>query len=125
MPKVAKRRKAASRAANRTVSVSAFAVMACVFILAALCGNIFFRLRINEIDNKINDVESQINVLDGEKTSLEVELERRISYSNIEVEAAQLGMQRMDKDQVKYIRVNDKNTAVTARGEAVSSKTTE
>lgn len=125
MPKVAKRRKAASRAANRTVSVSAFAVMACVFILAALCGNIFFRLRINEIDNKINDVKSQINVLDGEKTGLEVELERRISYSNIEVEAAQLGMQRMDKDQVKYIRVNDKNTAVTAKGEAVSSKTTE
>lgn len=122
MPKTAARKKARSRAATRTVSVSAFAVMTCVLILSALCGNIFLRLRINEVDNKINGIKSQISELDSEKTGLEVELERKISYSNIEVEAAQLGMQKMDKNQVRYIRVNDKDAALTSKGETVSAE---
>ena len=59
--------------------------------------------------------------LESEKTSLEIEFERIISYSNIELEAAEIGMQKMDKSQVKYIRVNDKNTAVTKDGEMITS----
>ncbi len=115
--KVQKRAKA--RAVKR-VSASAFAVMTTVFVLAAMCGNIFLRLQINEVNSKINDVKAEINALEGQKTSLEVELERVISYSNIELEAAEIGMQKMDKNQVKYIRVNDKNTAITKDGELVA-----
>ncbi len=115
--KVQKRAKA--RAVKR-VSASAFAVMTTVFVLAAMCGNIFLRLQINEVNSKINDVKAEINALESQKTSLEVELERVISYSNIELEAAEIGMQKMDKNQVKYIRVNDKNTAITKDGELVA-----
>ena len=85
-------------------------------------GNIFLRLQINEVNSQINDVKSEINVLQSERTTLEVQLERVISYSNIELEAAEIGMQKMDKNQVKYIRVNDKNTAVTKDGETVASQ---
>lgn len=116
--------KAQSRAKKRAVkrlSASAFAVMTTVFVLAAMCGNIFLRLQINEVNSAINDIKTEINELQSQKTSLEVELERVISYSNIELEAAEIGMQKMDKDQVKYIRVNDKNTAVTKNGETVVS----
>ena len=60
--------------------------------------------------------------MQSERTGLEVEFERVISYSNIELEAAEIGMQKMDKSQVKYIRVNDKNTAVTKDGETISGK---
>lgn len=111
----------AKKRAVRRVSASTFAVMTTVFVLAAMCGNIFLRLQINEINSKINDVKSEISALESQKTSLEVELERVISYSNIELEAAEIGMQKMDKDQVKYIRVNDKNTAITKDGETVAS----
>ncbi len=121
MPQNGKRRKAKSRAKAHSFPVSAFAVMVSVFMLAALCGNILLRLQINEVDNQINEVKGLINELDAEKTAYEVELERRISYSNIELEAAQLGMQKMDKSQVHYIRVNDKDTAVTSKGETVYS----
>ncbi len=114
--------KVRKKAAVKTVSVSAFAVMATVFMVAAMCGNIVLRLQINEVNSKINEVKSEINVLESEKTSLEVEFERIISYSNIELEAAEIGMQKMDKEQVKYIRVNDKNTAVTKDGESVKSQ---
>lgn len=116
-----KHQKHAKRRAVKRVSASAFAVMSAVFMLAAMCGNIFLRLQINEVNSKINTVKSEINALTSEKTRLEVELERVISYSNIELEAAEIGMQKMDKNQVKYIRVNDKNTAVTKDGDLVAS----
>ncbi|MBQ8741651.1 MAG: hypothetical protein IJY79_08915 [Clostridia bacterium] len=120
LPQTKQQRRAKNRAVKR-VSASAFAVMTTVFVLAAMCGNIFLRLQINEVNSKINDVKSEINALESQKTSLEVELERVISYSNIELEAAEIGMQKMDKNQVKYIRVNDKNTAVTKDGETILS----
>lgn len=101
------------KTAVRPLSVSAFAVMTAVFMLAALCGNIYLRLQINEVDSRINAVNKEIGALDSEMTSLEVELERKISYSNIELEATELGMKKKDKSQVKYIRVNDKDTVDT------------
>ncbi len=116
-----KRQQTRKRAAVKAVSVSAFTVMVAVFMLAALCGNLFLRLQINEVNSKINDVKSEINELDSEKTSLEVEFERKISFSNIELEAAELGMKKMSKDQVVYIRVNDKNAAKLADGEVVEA----
>ena len=120
LPQTRVRTRAKKHAVKR-VSASAFAVMASVFVLAAMCGNILLRLQINEVNSKINDVKSEINALESQKTALEVELERVISYSNIELEAAEIGMQKMDKSQVKYIRVNDKDTAVTKDGKTVES----
>lgn len=117
-----KRHTSAKRRAVKRISASAFAVMATIFMLAAMCGNIFLRLQINEVNSKINDVKSEIKELESEKTRLEVEFERVVSYSNIELEAAEIGMQKMDKSQVKYIRVNDKNTAITKDGEIITSK---
>ena len=108
------------RATQKRISLSAFAVFVSVVMLAALCGNIYMNLRINEVNDSINTVKSEIAELESERTALQVEYERRISFANIEVEAAELGMQKMDKSQVKYIRVNDKNTAVTKDGKTVS-----
>lgn len=120
MPKT-KQQQHSKRHAVRRLSVSAFAVMITIFVIAAMCCNIFLRLQINEVNSAINDVKSEINELESEKTSLEIEFERIISYSNIELEAAEIGMQKMDKNQVKYIRVNDKNTAITKDGEVITS----
>lgn len=107
------KRQSRTRAKAKSLSISAFAVMTAVFMLAALCGNIYLRLQINEVDSQINAVNKQIGELDSEMISLEVELERKISYSNIELEATELGMKKKDKSQVKYIRVNDKDTVQT------------
>lgn len=120
LPQSKQKKRAKSHAIKR-ISASAFAVMATVFFLAAMCGNIFLRLQINEVNTKINDVKGEISVLESQKTELQVELERATSYSNIEIEAAEIGMQKMDKEQVRYIRVNDKNTAVTKSGDIVAS----
>ena len=96
--------------------------MTAVFILAGLCGNIALRLQINEVNNEISEVNSVIKELDSEKTSLEMEMQRRISYANLELEATQLGMRKMEKENVKYIRVNDKDKAVKSDGSVVTAE---
>lgn len=105
--------------AAKAMSASAFSIMAAVFMLMALCGNIALRLEINEVNSEISDMKAAVAELDSEKTALEVEMQRRISYANIELEATQLGMKKMSKDQVVYIRVNDKDAAKTTDGEIV------
>lgn len=122
MPKTAERTRKRTRAAAKSLSSPMLLIMTAVFILAGLCGNIALRIKINEVNSEINEVKSAITELDSEKTSLEVEMQRRISYSNLELEATQLGMRKMEKSNVKYIRVNDKDKAVTANGETVTAK---
>jgi len=122
MPKTAKQTKSRRRAAARTLSPSVAAVMCAFFVLAALCGNIALRLQINEVNSEINDMKAMIAELDSEKTSLEMEYERRISFSNLETEAVELGMKKPSKDDVTYIRVNNKNAARTADGTLVTAE---
>ena len=102
--------------ATKTLSIPAFIIMCTAFVLAGFCGNIFLRLQINEVNSEINNVKSSIAELQSVKTELEVEMQRRISYSNLELEALQLGMQKPDKEDITYIRVNDVNAAETADG---------
>ncbi len=108
------------QAAARRLSAPATLIMVAVFLLAGLCGNIALRLEINEVNSQINDVKAAIAELDSEKTALEVEMQRRISYANLELEAVSMGMKKPEKENVTYIRVNDTNAAVTADGELVS-----
>lgn len=121
MPKKAAVSKKRKQAAARRLSAPVAAVMVAVFMLAGFCGNIALRLKINEVNSEINDVKTAIAELDSEKTSLEVEMQRRISYANLEFEAVQLGMIKPEKENVTYIRVNDTNAAVTSDGKFVNS----
>lgn len=122
MPKKAVRSKQRRHSAARSLSPSVLVIMGVFFVLAGLCGNIALRLEINEVNDKINDTKKAIAELDSEKTVLEVELQRRISYSNLELEAVQLGMKKPSKDDVTYIKVNDKNAAKMKDGTIVTSE---
>ncbi len=113
-PKVsAKQRKANARRLSPTVT----AIMCVVVVLAGLCGNIAFRIRTNEVYSEINDIKTQISELKSENTALEMEFQRRISYVNLEEEALNIGMKKPNKDDVTYIRVNDKDVAKDANGQ--------
>lgn len=116
MPKVAAANRKRKKAAVKTLSSPMMFLMCGIMILAAFCGNIALRLEINEVSAQIKSVKSQIAELDSEKTSLEVEMQRRISFSNLELEAVKLGMSKPTKENITYIRVNDKNAAKTTDG---------
>ena len=122
LPQKAAASRKRTRAASKSMSVSVTMIMAAVFILAGLCGNIVLRLKINEVNSEISDMKSVIGELDSEKTSLEVEMQKKISYANLELEATQLGMCKLEKENVTYIRVNDKDAAKTADGDIVTAE---
>ncbi|HCH28343.1 MAG TPA: hypothetical protein DEW35_02430 [Ruminococcaceae bacterium] len=117
MPKAKKRTKAAAKSVSSTVS----ALLVSAMLLGLLCGNIYFRLKTNELNTKINRTKTQIEALKNEQTTLEVEIERQLSYSNIELEATEMGMRKRDRSQIKYIRVNKNNTVETNDGNTVNS----
>ena len=117
MPKSKKK----SKAAAKSVSSIATALLVFALLLGLLCGNIFFRLKTNELNTKINQTKTQIENLKNEQTNLEVEIERQLSYSNIEVKATEMGMRKRDKSQIKYIKVNKNNTAEKGDGNTVNS----
>lgn len=122
MPKTAAKVRRRRAAATKSLSAPVTLLMCAVFILAGLCGNIALRLQINEVNDEINTVKAAIAELDSEQVCLEVEMQRRISYSNLELEAVQLGMKKPDKENVTYIRVNDKNAAKTHDGSFISEE---
>lgn len=113
MPEVSKKRKFGVKA----LSASVTSLIIAAFMVAAVCGSIFLRVCITETSSKINTVNKEINELNAEITKLNVELENRISYVNLENAAADIGMKKMDKTQVVYMRVNNENVAVTSTGE--------
>ena len=121
MPETAVKKKTRKKTATRAVSLSVTTVLISVFFLSVLCGNIFLRLRINEVDSQINDINEEIVELEAELTALDVELEKIVSYTNLGNAATALGMKKMDKDQVVYIQVNDKDAAITSTGDKVVS----
>lgn len=122
MPKVAQAQRKRRRTAAKAMSASAFVVMLAAFVLAALCGNISLRLMINETNSEINNIKAAISDLESEETSLEVEMQRRISFSNLELEAVQMGMKKLEKEDVTYIRVNDKDAARTSDGKLITAE---
>ena len=116
LPRERQKAKKHSRAAAKAIAPSVMAVLVMMVVLAGLCGNIALRLKINEVNAQIAEIKTEINEMKSEKVSLEMEMQRRISYANLELEATQLGMRKLEKENVTYIRVNDKNTAKTADG---------
>lgn len=122
MPKTNRKTRARKKNAAKAVSAPALLVLTAVIVLFGLCGNIALRLQINEVNSQINDVKAAISDTDSEKIELEVEMQRRLAYGNLELEATQLGMQKPEKDNVVYIRVNDKDAAKTADGKLVVSE---
>ena len=122
MPRVRKTQVKRRRAATKALSAPALLVMTTVIVLAGLCGNIALRLKINEVNAEITEVKAAIAELDSEKTELEVQMQRRISFANLELEATELGMKKPEKDNVVYIRVNDKDAAKTADGRLMVSE---
>lgn len=108
-----------ARSAVKRISSAMFAIVASAVMVTALCFNIGLRIKVNELNSHINRAKTQLNTLNSECVALQMEYERRVSYANLEMEAAALGMKKLDKDQVVYIRVSDKNMAKNAAGETM------
>lgn len=111
-PAVAKRAKKQAREISKPISAIIFSAL----VLMLLCANIYIRAEVTSIRSQINSVKTEINTLESEKTRLECELEQKVSFKNLEKQAKKIGMKKMDKSQVVYIKTNKENIAVDKNG---------
>lgn len=100
-----------SRAAG-LLAGKASAVLVTVFIIAMLAAGIFLRSQITEVEQQIEKVNTQISAVDGQLARVNFELEQKVSYKNLENAAKELGMKKMDKNQIVYVRTNQEDKAV-------------
>ena len=111
--KRAMRRKKAASGLSGKISV----ILVTVFIIGMLSGNIFLRSQISETEQKIAKMENQISLAESKLASVKFKMEQKLSYNNLEEAATALGMRKLSKSQIVYIRTNQENKAVLGEGE--------
>jgi len=108
----------ATKKVSRTLSI----VLLGVFFVSVICANIALRVEISEASSKILDAKTNLAALSGEQTRLDIKFESIISYTNLEEAAKAIGMKKMSKSQIVYIRVNDQNKAVDSDGNILTAE---
>lgn len=113
----AQRRKNAIQSIINTTATLCVAAVA-VSVIGML---IVSRVRLTEMDDKINSMEKQMVVLQSEKTRLTDELARKTSTKSVEEHAYEkLGMQKIESSQIEYIASENTDKAVLADKEDTS-----
>lgn len=112
IPEEQKKRAIRRKKAASGLSGKITAILATVFIIGMLSGNVFLRSQISETEHKINKIESQINLAESKLASVKFKMEQKLSYNNLEEAATALGMRKLSKNQIVYIRTNEDNKAV-------------
>lgn len=92
---------------RRELSRKAPVIMMLVLMLGLIVGNIYLRVQVTEVTSQINSYNQKLERALSENTSLEMEMENRVSLKNLEQSAQALGMQKAERYQVRYIDVLD------------------
>jgi len=93
-----------------------------VIFVTMICAGIALRVEISEVNSEILSAKSKLAALSGEETRIDMEIEELVSYKNIEEAASLLGMKKLDKSQIVYIRVNEENKAIDAQGNVLTAE---
>ena len=120
--KMPKKNKTAKRAARREVSRVSSIILVGLFLVSVICAGIALRVEISEVNTEIIKAKNELSALSGEETRIDMELEKLMSYKNIEEAAKALGMRKMDKSQIVYIRVNENNKAIDKDGNVLTAE---
>lgn len=117
IPEEQKERAIRRRKAASGLSGKISAILATIFIIGLLSGNVFLRSQISETEQKISKMDSQISLAESKLASVNFKMEQKLSYNNLEEAATALGMRKLSKSQIVYIRTNQDNKAVLGEGE--------
>ena len=117
-----RKKSVARKAARRQFSHTASIILIGAFIVAMICAGIAMRVEISEVNAQIVDAKKDLAELSGEETRIDMQIEQLMSYKNIEEAATELGMKKMDKSQIVYIRVNDTNKAIDKDGNILTAE---
>lgn len=98
-----KRTRARAKAKTQVSAGIMIAVFTFVFFIGAWSFNLFIRSQIADVKNEIIACEESLKKLESECVSIEMQIENKISFQNIEEKAIELGMVKSTDSQRNYI----------------------
>lgn len=100
--------KSKSKNANAANSVIVF--LACVFTLALLFAVIYGKVEVTAVYNEISAETKNVEMLQSENVRMKAELDARMSLKSVEEYAENnLGLTKLDKSQINYVRIQSEN----------------
>ncbi len=97
------------------------AAAAATVVILLVLAFLFMRAQITEVSTQIETAKATLNQVKSEHTALEIQLEALVSYSNIEQEAANIGMQKKLRSQTVYIKTGSDSYAEVGNGTTVTA----
>lgn len=86
------------------------AVLVFAFIVGTICLMLYNQAQINEVNNKINSVKSDIQQLESDYVRMHSSLESKISLRNVALKAEQeLGLQKLDQYKTVHVRIYEED----------------
>jgi len=81
-------------------------------ILFMLCATLYTRSEIARLNDQIGEIKRRSEALRNDEVRLNMELESRISYTNIEQAAKEMGMKKKDYRQVIYLQLEENDRVI-------------
>jgi cell division protein FtsL len=106
-------KKTAAQPAKRS-SVLAIGAVAIAFLL--IIAQLHCQLKNSEVVDQIYQTEKAIETLQSENTRLQVELDGKVSFSNMENTAKSMGMQKITVAQMEYVNLCTEDTIEVNEG---------
>lgn len=123
-----KRKSSASRKTQAASSSKGSVIMvgAVVVALMLVFAQLHCQLKNSEVVDQIYQTEVAIETLQSENTRLQVELDGKVSFSNMEATAQSMGMQKTTVAQTEYVNLCVEDTVeVTQQEEGFMAKLAE
>ncbi len=120
-PNAKKKRNSATskKPVAKASSRSSFVMVALVLVAFLLIiAQLNCQLQNSEMTDKIAKAEKEIQTLQSENTRLQVEINGKISFSNMESTAKSMGMQKITVAQVEYVNLCTEDAVEVTDGES-------
>jgi len=89
-----------------------------VIVLLLIIAQLHCLLQTSETSDQISQTQKNIEILKSENTRLQVELDGKVSFTNMEAAAKEMGMKKITVAQTEYINLCDEDTAEVVNQES-------
>lgn len=124
-PHVVKKTSAQLKSESRKATLKAIKIMIVSALLLTMIGfSIYSRVRLDELDRQLTQINSDTDIIVSENTRLKSEINSRISLDKVEEYAQnELGMVKVENYQIKYIDLDAKDQVVVSGNKSANNKT--